>query len=104
MASSLIHGFKAPLTLIQGFVDLLGDPETPVERRQKYSRLIQEEVQGFLTSAQGLLEYAPGRSVLTPKKSNLMNGSIPSRTSCGKTCPKPGSSCRPNLSSVERSV
>ena len=60
MASSLIHDFKTPLTLIQGFVDLLSDPETPPERRQKYSRLIQEEVQGFLTSAQGLLEYARG--------------------------------------------
>lgn len=60
MASSLIHDFKAPLTLIQGFVDLLGDPETPIDRRQKYSKLIQEEVQGFLTSAQGLLEYARG--------------------------------------------
>ena len=60
MASGIIHDFKTPLTLIQGFVDLLSDAETPVDRRQKYSRLIQEEIQGFLTEAQGLLEYARG--------------------------------------------
>ncbi|MDA1129708.1 MAG: GAF domain-containing sensor histidine kinase [Chloroflexi bacterium] len=60
MASSLIHDFKAPLTVIQGFVDLLGDPDMPPERRQKYSGMIQDEVAGFLTSAQALLEYARG--------------------------------------------
>ena len=66
MASGIIHDFKTPLTLIQGFVELLGDPETPEERRQKYSNLIQEEVQGFLTSAQGLLDYARGEIRLNP--------------------------------------
>ena len=53
MASGIIHDFKTPLSLIQGFVELLSDPATPVEERQEYSKLIQEEVQGFLTSAQG---------------------------------------------------
>ena len=60
MASSIIHDFTTPLTLIQGFADLLGDPEMALERRQKYSNLIQQEVQGFFISAQGLLDYARG--------------------------------------------
>ena len=60
MASGIIHDFKTPLSLIQGFVELLSDPATPVEARQEYSKLIQGEVQGFLTSAQGLLDYARG--------------------------------------------
>jgi len=60
MASGIIHDFKTPLSLIQGFVELLSDPATPVEERQEYSKLIQGEVQGFLTSAQGLLDYARG--------------------------------------------
>ncbi len=60
MASGIIHDFKTPLSLIQGFAELLSDPATPVEERQEYSKLIQGEVQGFLTSAQGLLDYARG--------------------------------------------
>ena len=68
MASSLIHDFKSPLTLIQGFVDLLSDPGTPTEQRREYSKLIQEEVKGFLTSAQGLLEYARGEIRLNPEE------------------------------------
>ena len=71
MASSIIHDFKTPLSLIQGFVDLLGDPETAPERRQKYSKLVQEEVQGFLTSAQGLLDYARGEIRLNPEEVQL---------------------------------
>ena len=64
MASSLIHDFKTPLTLIQGFVELLSDPATPVEDRQQYSDLIQEEVQHFLIEARGLLEYSRGETRL----------------------------------------
>jgi len=60
MASGIIHDFKTPLSLIQGFAELLSDPATPVEERQEYSKLIQGEVQGFLTSAQGLLDFARG--------------------------------------------
>ena len=68
MASSIIHDFNTPLTLIQGFAELLGDPELPAERRQKYSNLIQEEVQGFVTSAKGLFDYARGDTRLNPEK------------------------------------
>ena len=64
MASSIIHDFKTPLSVIQGFVELMSDPETPVERRRQYSDLIQKEVKGFLNSAQGLLDYARGETRL----------------------------------------
>ena len=65
MASSIIHDFKTPLTVIQGFVDLLGNPSTSEEKRQTYTKLIQEEVKGFLISAQDMLQYARGETRLS---------------------------------------
>ncbi len=60
MASGIIHDFKTPLTLITGFVELLRGPGIAEEQREEYSELITEEVQRFLDSAQGLLDFARG--------------------------------------------
>ena len=60
MASSIVHDFKSPLTIIMGYADLLGNSDTSHEKRQRYSKLITEEARGFLSSAQGLLEFARG--------------------------------------------
>ena len=64
MAASIVHDFKGPLTVIRGCAELLANPEINPEKRERYSNMILEDVNRFLSMSQDLLEYSRGAANL----------------------------------------
>jgi len=60
MAASIVHDFKGPLTVIRGCAELLANPEINEEKRKRYSDMILEDVNRFLSMSQDLLDYSRG--------------------------------------------
>lgn len=71
MAASIMHDFKGPLTVIRGCAELLANPEIDDEKRKRYSDMILEDVNRFLTMSQDLLDYSRGAVNLEPKPVQL---------------------------------
>lgn len=67
MAASIVHDFKGPLTVIRGCAELLANPEINAEKRQRYSDMILEDVNRFLSMSQDLLDYSRGAINLDPR-------------------------------------
>lgn len=64
MAQSIIHDLRNPLTVIQALADLIASRFPEDETVNRYSGLIQEEIEYMSAMAQDLLEYAKGESKL----------------------------------------
>lgn len=73
MAASIVHDFKGPLTVIRGCAELLANPEIDAEKRKRYSNMILEDVNRFLSMSQDLLDYSRGAINLDPKPVQLGN-------------------------------
>ena len=71
MAASIVHDFKGPLTVIRGCAELLANPEIDAEKRKRYSNMILEDVNRFLSMSQELLDYSRGAINLDPKPVQL---------------------------------
>jgi len=71
MAASIVHDFKAPLTVIRGCAELLAGPEINDEKRKRYSDMILEDVDRFLTMSRDLLDYCRGAVNLDPRPIQL---------------------------------
>ena len=71
MAASIVHDFKGPLTVIRGCAELLANPEINAEKRKRYSDMILEDVNRFLSLSQDLLDYSRGTINLDPKPVQL---------------------------------
>ena len=71
MAASIVHDFKGPLTVIRGCAELLANPEINEEKRKRYSDMILEDVNRFLSMSQNLLDYSRGAVNLDPEPVQL---------------------------------
>lgn len=62
MASSIIHDFRGPMQIIQGSAELLAMPELNLEKRERHSRIIIQQIGRMANMTQELLDYAKGES------------------------------------------
>lgn len=71
MTASIMHDFKGPLTVTRGCAELLANPEIDAEKRSRYSNMILEDVDRFLSMSQDLLDYSRGAINLDPEPVQL---------------------------------
>ena len=71
MAASVIHDLKQPMSVIRGFAELLGNQEMDPEKRKKFSDMILEDVDLFMSMTQELLDYSRGTMSLKPRAVQL---------------------------------
>lgn len=64
MANGIIHDFKQPITIIQGFTELLQRPGTDAAKRQEYGEQILSTLHQMLGMVNDLLDYARGETPL----------------------------------------
>ena len=64
MANGIIHDFKQPITIIQGFTELLQLPGTNAGKRQEYGEQILSTLHQMLGMVNDLLDYARGETSL----------------------------------------
>lgn len=57
---SLISELKEPLTVIRGCAELLANPTTSAEKREKCSDMILEDIDRFIELSQELFDYSEG--------------------------------------------
>ena len=62
MAATIIHDFRGPMQIIQGSAELLALPETGVEKRERHSQIIIQEVGRMANMTQELLDFAKGET------------------------------------------
>lgn len=60
LASTIIHDFKNPMSIIRGYAELLQLPQLPEEKRNRYCKVIVAEVDRCVTMTQELLYFARG--------------------------------------------
>ena len=60
LASTVVHDFKAPLSLVHGFAQLSKSPHLDPGRRDEYLDLIQVQSMRCVNMAHDMLEYAKG--------------------------------------------
>jgi signal transduction histidine kinase len=71
MANGIIHDFKQPITVIQGFSDLLTQRATNEEKRREYAQQIHLAIQQMMGMINDVLEFARGRTTLVLENLDL---------------------------------
>jgi signal transduction histidine kinase len=64
MANGIIHDFKQPITVIQGFTDLLMQQSTDEQKRSEYAQQVHQAIQQMMGMINDVLEFARGRTTL----------------------------------------
>jgi signal transduction histidine kinase len=71
MANGIIHDFKQPITVIQGFSDLLTQRATNEEKRREYAQQIHQAIHQMMGMINDVLEFARGRTTLVLENLDL---------------------------------
>lgn len=66
MASSIIHDFRQPISVIYGYLDLLTLPGTPLDKVESYKESIFKQFDRMLGMINELLDFARGEARLKP--------------------------------------
>lgn len=70
MASSIIHDFRQPISVIYGYLDLLTMPGTAQDKVEKYKESVFKQFDRMLGMINELLEFARGEVTLKKSKVN----------------------------------
>jgi len=60
MAATIIHDIKNPMGIIQGYSEIMAEPDTSLEEREEYAQVIKNEIGRFVAMTEELLEFARG--------------------------------------------
>lgn len=71
MAASIIHDLKNPMQIIMSTAELLDNEGLLAEKRKKYRRTMDAQLQRMVGMIQEILEFARGEMSLTPSPVNL---------------------------------
>jgi two-component system NtrC family sensor kinase len=58
LAAGIAHEIGNPIAVIQGYLEMLSDPELPVQSRQSYLQIMEDAIQRVSTIIRDLLDFA----------------------------------------------
>ncbi len=79
MMGTIVHDLRSPINSINGFLELMTEPDATPEERQEYAQIMRTEIQSIMNMITEILDFSKGKTSILPRK-NFCGG-------CSKAIP-----------------
>lgn len=71
MMSTVAHDIRSPVSIINGFVDLMEDESTTSSERGEFAEIIRDEIKSTINMITEVLDFAKGKTSILPRKAGV---------------------------------
>ena len=70
MMGTIVHDLRSPINSINGFLELMTEPDATPEERQEYAQIMRTEIQSIMNMITEILDFSKGKTSILPRKTS----------------------------------
>lgn len=70
MMGTIVHDLRSPINSINGFLELMTEPDASPEERHEYAQIMRTEIQSIMNMITEILDFSKGKTSILPRKTS----------------------------------
>jgi len=70
MMGTIVHDLRSPINSINGFLELMTEPDATPEERHEYAQIMRTEIQSIMNMITEILDFSKGKTSILPRKTS----------------------------------